>query len=68
MALESDLSKSLLALASRDNDVSMVQLCSKLAETHDNLSIAEHHRAEMVSYQLESPLKVCFILPIPLIT
>lgn len=54
---ESDLSKSLLALASRDNDVSMVQLCSKLAETHDNLSIAEHHRAEMVSYQLESPLK-----------
>jgi len=56
-AKESDLSKSLLALASRDNDVSMVKLFSKLAETHDNVSIAEHHKAEMVAYQLESPLK-----------
>jgi hypothetical protein len=55
---ESDLHKSLMALASRDNDASTVHALSKLGETHENLSVAEYHKAEMIAYQLESPLKV----------
>lgn len=61
---DEQFSKALSLLASCEENTGLARTLSKLAETHENLAIAERHIADEDSQQLAEPLQVRLFLTI----